>query len=93
MWWLQALLFFVLAPGVLLTLPPGSKGVWMSRQTSLAAAAVHALVFAFVSHKVYNWVKSRNYEGFCAPDEVEVSGSCRKTCLEGNYNAGEKTCY
>lgn len=44
--WLKALLFFVLSPGVLLTLPPGSRGIWMSRQTSVLAAAVHALVFA-----------------------------------------------
>jgi hypothetical protein len=42
------LLFFVLSPGVLLTLPPGGKGVLMSGQTSLLAALVHAFVFAFV---------------------------------------------
>jgi len=43
--WTLALFFFLLSPGVLLTLPPGNRGVWMSRQTSVAAAAVHALVF------------------------------------------------
>ncbi len=42
------LLVFLLSPGVLLTLPPGGKGVFMSGQTSLAAAAVHAVVFAVV---------------------------------------------
>jgi hypothetical protein len=42
------LLFVLLSPGVLLTLPPGGKGVFMSGQTSLVAAAVHAFVFAFV---------------------------------------------
>jgi hypothetical protein len=47
-WLLAAVLFFVLSPGVLLTLPAGSRGVWMSRQTSLAAAAVHAVVFVLV---------------------------------------------
>ena len=41
------LLVFLLSPGVLLTLPPGGKGVFMSGQTSLAAAAVHAVVFAY----------------------------------------------
>ena len=44
------ILFFVFSPGVFLTLPAGSKGVWMSRQTSVAAAIVHALVFVIVLH-------------------------------------------
>ena len=43
-----AVLFIALTPGVLLTLPPGSKGVFMSGQSSLAAVAVHTLVFALV---------------------------------------------
>ena len=41
-------LFLVLSPGMLLTLPPGSKGVFTSGQTSPAAALVHAVVFALV---------------------------------------------
>jgi hypothetical protein len=43
--WIAAILFFVLSPGVLLTIPPGTKGLFMSGQTSLVAAAVHAVVF------------------------------------------------
>lgn len=43
--WTLALFFFLLSPGVLLTIPAGSKGIWMSGQTSVAAAAVHAIVF------------------------------------------------
>lgn len=42
------LLFVLLSPGMLLTLPPGSNGVYMSRQTSLAAILTHALVFSVV---------------------------------------------
>ena len=59
-WWC-AVLFFVLSPGVLLTLPPGSKGIFMSCQTSILAAAVHAIVFMLVA----GYIK-RNYtwEGF-----------------------------
>lgn len=45
------LLFIVLSPGVLLTIPPGTGGPFLSGQTSFAAAAVHALVFAAI---VYN---------------------------------------
>ena len=43
-----AVLFILLTPGVLLTLPPGSKGIFMSGQTSLVAVGVHTLVFALV---------------------------------------------
>ena len=43
-----ALLFVLLSPGLLLTLPPTAKGVWMSKETSIASILVHALVFALV---------------------------------------------
>ena len=39
-------LFVALSPGLLLTLPPGSAGVFRSGQTSVPAAFVHAIVFA-----------------------------------------------
>jgi hypothetical protein len=42
------MLFLALSPGLLLTLPPGSGGVFRSGQTSLAAALTHAIVFAVV---------------------------------------------
>lgn len=41
-------LFLALSPGLILTLPPGSGGVFMSGQTSFAAAVTHAVVFAVV---------------------------------------------
>ena len=41
-------LFLALSPGMLLTLPPGSKGVFMSGQTSPASALVHTVVFVLV---------------------------------------------
>jgi hypothetical protein len=41
-------LFIALSPGMLLTIPPGSKGLLTSGQTSLSAALVHSLVFAIV---------------------------------------------
>ena len=40
-----ALLFLLLSPGMLITIPPGS---FMSRQTSATAVAVHAVVFTSV---------------------------------------------
>lgn len=42
-------LFILLSPGLLLTLPPLSKGgIFMSGKTSVIAVLVHALVFAFL---------------------------------------------
>jgi|SRR6056300_266627 hypothetical protein len=41
-------LFIILSPGMLLTLPPGSSGIFTSGQTSVAAAVTHSLVFALV---------------------------------------------
>jgi len=41
-------LFLALSPGLLLTLPPGSGGVFRSGQTSLPAALTHAIVFAVI---------------------------------------------
>ena len=41
-------LFALLSPGLLLTIPAGSKGMFMSLQTSVPAILVHALIFAFL---------------------------------------------
>lgn len=42
------ILFVLLSPGMLLTLPQGSKGMYFSGQTSLLSSLMHALVFAIV---------------------------------------------
>ena len=74
---LFAVLFFVLSPGVLLTLPPGSRGVFASGQTSLAAAAVHALVFMVAVHFLWVLVIRPSYEGFTSHEsEVSFCGPC-----------------
>lgn len=41
-------LFVLLSPGLLLTLPPLSRGVLTSGQTSTTAILVHGVVFALV---------------------------------------------
>lgn len=43
--WVTVALFILLSPGFFVTLPPGSKGVLMSGQTSISAVLVHAVVF------------------------------------------------
>ena len=39
------LLFILLSPGFLLTIPPVGKSLFMSGQTSISAILVHALIF------------------------------------------------
>lgn len=41
-------LFILLSPGILLTIPPLRKGLFMSGETCLTAVLVHAAVFALV---------------------------------------------
>jgi hypothetical protein len=45
-------LFALLSPGGLLTLPPGGRGVFVSGQTSVAAVLVHTLLFLLGLHAV-----------------------------------------
>ena len=72
-WFLPTLLFVVLSPGVLLTLPPKGKGVFMSGQTSLIAVAVHAVVFALA----FNYLRgSGMFEGFTAMAGADPAGAC-----------------
>jgi hypothetical protein len=40
------LLFILLSPGFLLTIPPVGKTIFISGQTSISAILVHALIFA-----------------------------------------------
>jgi hypothetical protein len=91
-WFLPTLLFVVLSPGVLLTLPPKGKGIWMSGQTSLLAVAVHALVFALA----FNYLRGTGmFEGFqdamgtnaCATD-MDCSGNpMGNKCVGGKCSA------
>ena len=41
-------LFLALSPGLLLTIPPGSGGLFRSGQTSIPAVVTHTVVFAVV---------------------------------------------
>lgn len=58
-----AVLFFVLSPGVLLTLPPVGKKIWMSGQTSCMAAFVHAIVFVGVLWLIREYRVVEMFEG------------------------------
>lgn len=76
---LYATLFFVLlAPGVLLTLPPKSKGIFMSGQTSMLAVLVHAVVFYVVLKYLLPMVGVEGFEDApkCNNDRDCIGGSC-----------------
>lgn len=45
---LATLLFVVLSPGILLTLPPVGSKIFMSGKTSMIAVLVHAVVFYLI---------------------------------------------
>ncbi len=75
------LLFIVLSPGLLLTIPAMGRGMFMSRQTSVMAILVHAVVFYLLAY----FLRSYGYvylEGFTA--EKKKAGS------EGFYAAAPK---
>jgi hypothetical protein len=68
---LLAILFIVLSPGILLTIPPLSRGLFMSGQTSFLAVVVHAVVFVLV----YYYVKPYLVTPLEAFEAEYVSGS------------------
>lgn len=86
------LLFFVLSPGVLLTIPPCSKGLFMSGQTSILAAAVHAVVFVIVGHVLWRHiVRPIMISGFenqssCPRIACTTTGDCDPSCAAGCFN-------
>ena len=60
-----AVLFYVLTPGILVTLPSGAS--------KMTVAATHAVVFAVVWHFTHKMVWRALYEGFQAkPDEKKM---------------------
>ena len=45
---MPALMFIILTPGVILTIPPGNGGVFFSSETSLVAVLVHTVIFSLM---------------------------------------------
>ena len=78
-----AFLFIVLSPGLLLTLPPVGKKVWMSGKTSVISVFVHAAVFfALMAYRQSIPLLNR-LEGFqtavSASTCVDECGTCPPT--------------
>jgi len=57
-------LFVLLSPGLLLTIPAGSKGFFMTLQTSIPSILIHAIIFVFLyrclSHCYHMHVRKNN---------------------------------
>ena len=95
---LATILFVLLSPGVLLTLPAGSKGIVMSGQTSLMAVLVHAVLFYFLVPFLAPMARRFGLEGFrgdaapngaipctdemCAPSGLKCCGNGATFCSQ-----------
>ena len=65
MLFLATVLFVLLSPGMLLTLPPVGKQIFMSGKTSMIAVLVHAVVFyVLLSFRRQIPVVNMIFEGF-----------------------------
>lgn len=57
-----AILFILLSPGVLLTIPPVGKNLFMSCQTSPSAVLFHAVIFTACVYAIQKYVYKLNTE-------------------------------
>jgi len=81
-----ALLFVALSPGILLTIPAaGGKGMIMSGQTSIIAAAVHAVIFVsivMICRKMYHMYKEHLNQKRIAEIRREMEEHIQSEALE-----------
>lgn len=75
----EAILFFLLSPGLILTIPSAGKKFFMTRKTSLAAVGVHALVFAVALYFIDYIPILNRIEGFQAAKPSTGAGTGRGT--------------
>lgn len=69
MLFLATVLFVLLSPGVLLTIPPVGRSILMSGKTSLIAVLVHAVIFyVLLSFRRQIPVINVIFEGFAETD-------------------------
>ena len=91
----EVVLFILLSPGLLLTLPPVGKKIFRSCQTSTAAVFVHALVFAFALYNLpYIPVLNRldgfqNAKGSGGAKGLGVIGGLAKGAGEASGGVGD----
>ena len=73
-----AVLFVLLSPGILLTIPPVGKKILMSGQTSIVAALVHAIIFGVILYLL----ESYGYmEDFATKKKKKVAKASLKAAI------------
>lgn len=80
-----AILFVLLSPGVLLTLPPVGKKIFMSGQTSVVSALVHAIVFVGILYLLESY---GFLEGFASKKKTssKLTPLAKAKLCSTNYN-------
>jgi len=83
-------LYILLSPGVILTLPPVGKKVFMSGQTSTAAVFVHGAIFAAVVYGLWKYKKSQDpsKEGFYTWGNADFRDNVRLGVLGSGITLG-----
>jgi len=93
MLWLQVLLFVLLSPGVILTLPPVGSNVFFSGKTSVTAVLVHAVVFAVVYQCAVKAIKDYKLDGFQGCISKGMRATNAAECCTGLIDSDNKcTC-
>lgn len=77
---LATILFVLLSPGILLTLPAGGKGIVMSGQTSMMAVLVHAVLFYFLVPFLTPLARRVGLEGFQDTKDVGSAPCTDEAC-------------
>ena len=75
----EVILFLLLQPGLLLTIPPVGKKIFMSGKTSVTAIIVHALIFAAIIYFKSSIPILRDIEGFQAANTARGYSKCNGT--------------
>ena len=73
---IAGILFFLLSPGVLLTIPAGGRGLFASGQTSVLAAAVHATLFVVVAYLLTGLVTVEGFYLISGCKSCKTSSTC-----------------
>jgi hypothetical protein len=71
---LVTILFILLSPGLVFTLPPGSKGAFFSQQTSTLSVILSGVIFYLIL-----WGANNNFLG------LDIINKLEPTLLGSNY--------
>ena len=63
----ETLLFIILSPGLLLTLPFSGKKIFMTEKTSLLSVLIHAAIFGLIIYSLKGYIENfqKDIFNFC----------------------------